>query len=103
MDADTHGLVELIHDRLSSTIFEHFINQYSFPERQAVKIVSIDLNANYQLVVHRISPNARIIVDIFHIVQLCSRAIDRARINSLKKFLIKCLVYTVYFIFQRKM
>lgn len=85
IDADTHRLVELIHDRLSRTIIEHFINQYSLSERQAVKTVSIDLNANYQLVVHRIFPNARIIVDRFHIVQLCSRAMDRVRINSLKK------------------
>ena len=85
IDADTHRLVELIRNRLSKTITEHFINSYSLSERQAVKTVSIDLNANYQLVVHRIFPNARIVVDMFHIVQLCSRALDQVRINSLKK------------------
>lgn len=85
IDAQTHQLVELIHDRLSKTIIEHFINKYSLSERQSVKTVSIDLNANYQLVVHRIFPNAQIIVDRFHIVQLCSRALDQVRISSLKR------------------
>jgi len=84
IDAQTHHLVELVHDRLSKTLIEHFINNYSLSERQAVKSVSIDLNANYQLVVHRIFPNAQIIVDRFHIIQLCSRSLDRVRINSLK-------------------
>lgn len=82
IDAQTHHLVELIHDRLSKTLNEHFINNYSLFERQAVKSVSIGLNANYQLVVHRIFPNAQIIVDRFHIVQLCSRSLDQVRINS---------------------
>ncbi|MQS77160.1 transposase [Lactobacillus halodurans] len=45
--ADTHRQVELIHNRLSRTIIEHFIKNYSLSERQAVKTVSIDLNANY--------------------------------------------------------
>ncbi|MBU5319608.1 ISL3 family transposase [Lactobacillus johnsonii] len=85
IDAQTHHLIELIHDRLSKTVTEHFINNYSLSERQAVKTVSIDLNANYQMVVHRIFPNAQIIVDRFHIVQLCSRALDQVRISCLKK------------------
>ncbi|QFR69819.1 transposase [Companilactobacillus paralimentarius] len=85
IDAQTHHLIELIHDRLSKTIIEHFINNYSLSERQAVKTVSIDLNANYQSVIHRIFPNAQIIVDRFHIVQLCSRALDQVRISCLKK------------------
>ncbi|WP_125591325.1 ISL3 family transposase [Companilactobacillus jidongensis] len=84
IDAETHHLVELIHDRLSKTIVDHFINKYSLSERQSVKSVSIDLNANYQMVVRRIFPNAQIIVDRFHIVQLCSRALDQVRIGSLK-------------------
>ena len=80
-----HHLIELIHDRLSKTIIEHFIKNYSLSERQAVKTVSIDLNANYQSVIHKIFPNAQIIVNRFHIVQLYSRALDQVRISCLKK------------------
>lgn len=85
IDAKTHHLIDLVHDRLSKTLTEHFINKYSLKERQNVKTVSIDLNANYQLIVHKIFPNAQIIVDRFHIVQLCSRALDQVRIQTLKK------------------
>lgn len=85
IDAKTHHLIDLVHDRLSRTLTEHFLNKYSLKERKAVKTVSIDLNANYQLVVHKVFPNARIIVDRFHIVQLCSRALDQVRIQTLKK------------------
>lgn len=85
IDAETHHLIDLVHDRLSKTLTEHFLNKYSLKERQNVKTVSIDLNANYQLIVRKIFPNAQIIVDRFHIVQLCSRALDQVRIQTLKE------------------
>lgn len=85
IDAKTHHLIDLVHDRLLKTITEHFINKYSLKERQNVKTVSIDLNANYQSIVHKIFPKAKIIVDRFHTVQLCSRAFDKVRIQTLNK------------------
>lgn len=85
IDAKTHHLIDLVHDRLSKTLTEHFINKYSLKERQRVKTVSIDLNANYQLVVRKVFPNAKIIVDRFHIIQLCGRSLDQVRINTLKQ------------------
>lgn len=85
IDAQTHHLIDLVHDRLSKTLTEHFINKYSLKERQRVKTVSIDLNANYQLVVRKIFPNAKIIVDRFHIIQLCGRSLDQVRIKTLNK------------------
>ncbi|WP_057767490.1 ISL3 family transposase, partial [Companilactobacillus tucceti] len=85
IDAKTHHLIDLVHDRLLKTITEHFINKYSLKERQNVKTVSIDLNANYQSIVHKIFPKAKIIVDRFHTVQLFSRAFDKVRIQTLNK------------------
>src|SRR5699024_12612146 len=45
-----------------------------------VRTITLDLNAQYQTIVYRLFPNAEIIVDIFHIVQLVSRALDKARL-----------------------
>lgn len=82
-DAEKHSLLTMLPDRLSKTIVDYFVVHYSLSERQAVKSVSIDLNANYQSVVKRIFPNARIIVDRFHIVQLVGRALDNIRTSIL--------------------
>ena len=83
-DADTHQLMTLLPTRLSMKLIEHFQNEYSLQERQQVQSVSIDLNANYQSVIRKLFPNAKIIVDRFHIVQLVGRALDQVRISTLK-------------------
>lgn len=80
-DSDSHRLVALLHDRLSKTIIDYFTNRYSVEELQTVKSVTIDLNANYQAFIHRIFPNAKIIIDRFHLVQLAGRALDQARLE----------------------
>lgn len=75
-DSETHQLVVQLHDQLSSSIINYFENRYSVQERAQVKSVVIDLNAQYQRFIHRLFPNAKIIIDHFHIVQLASRALD---------------------------
>lgn len=83
IDAQTHNLVTLLPDRLTKHIVDYFLNQYSLAERQAVEAVTMDLNAQYQHFIHRIFPNAEIIIDRFHIVQLAGRALDQARLAIL--------------------
>ena len=83
-DAQTHKLVVKLPDRLSSTIINYFENRYSKFERDQVESVVIDLNAQYQRFIHRPFPNAKIIIDRFHIVQLAGRALDSCRITLTK-------------------
>ncbi|MQS90331.1 ISL3 family transposase [Companilactobacillus mishanensis] len=83
-DADTHRLMTLLPKRLSMDIIEHFQREYSLEERQQVQSVSIDLNANYQSVIRRLFPKAKIIVDRFHIIQLVGRSLDQVRISTLR-------------------
>lgn len=83
-DSETHQLVATLHDRLSPSIIDYFENRYSKKERAQVKTVVIDLNAQYQSFIYRLFPNARIIIDRFHIVQLVGRALDNCRVNILK-------------------
>lgn len=83
-DSETHQLVATLHDRLSPSIIDYFENRYSKKERAQVKTVVIDLNAQYQSFIYRLFPNARIIIDRFHIVQLVGRALNNCRVNILK-------------------
>ncbi|WP_162257073.1 transposase, partial [Ligilactobacillus acidipiscis] len=76
-----HDLVTLLPDRLSQTIREYFTNTYTLSERQKVQLVTMDLNAQYQTFVRRLFPNALIVFDRFHIVQLAGRALDHERLR----------------------
>lgn len=82
-DADTHELMTLLPSRVSSKVIEHFLAEYSLQERQQVQSVTIDLNANYQNVIHRLFPKAVIVIDRFHVIQLIGRALDKARVSAL--------------------
>lgn len=52
IDGDTHKLVSLLGDRLNKTIKDFFISHYSLSERQAVRTITMDMNAAYQRFVH---------------------------------------------------
>lgn len=82
LDADSHKLVELLSDRRLATIKDYFLS-YSLENRLRVRTVTMDLNANYQSIIHMIFPKAKIIIDRFHIVQMLGRNIDRERLNTL--------------------
>ncbi|WP_407894865.1 ISL3 family transposase [Lacticaseibacillus sp. N501-2] len=85
IDADTHKAVKVLSGRLNKDIKEFFINQYSVDDRAAVKRVVMDMNASYQAIVHELFPNAMIIIDRFHIVQLIARTMDQIRVQCLKQ------------------
>ncbi|HES0440497.1 TPA: ISL3 family transposase, partial [Streptococcus pyogenes] len=84
-DAETHQIVTKLQDRLSPTIVDYFESRYSKAERECVQSVVIDLNAQYQSFIYRLFPNANIIIDRFHLVQLAGRALDNCRISILKQ------------------
>ena len=66
----SHDIVAILENRLTKTIRENFMNRYTNRERAAVKSVVVDLNARYIKFIKALFPNARIIIDRFHIVQL---------------------------------
>lgn len=84
-DAVSHKLVTFLPDRLTKDIVDYFINRYSLKERQQVKTVVVDMNAQYSHFIKRIFPNAEIIIDRFHIIQLVGRALDQSRLHLLKQ------------------
>ena len=66
----SHDIVAILENRLTKTIREHFMNRYTNRERAAVKSAVVDLNTQYIKFIKALFPNARIIIDRFHIVQL---------------------------------
>ena len=43
------------------------------------------MNAAYQLIVHELFPNAIVVIDRFHIIQLLAHAMDQIRVQCLKQ------------------
>lgn len=85
IDGDTHKMVSLLGNRLNKTIKDFFMSHYSLKERSAVRTITMDMNAAYQLFIKEVFPNAQIIIDRFHIVQLLGRAMDQERLSTLKQ------------------
>jgi transposase len=92
IDADSHKPICLRADRLNAHIKDFFIAHYSTEERGKVKRVVMDMNAAYQSLVPQLFPNAEIVIDRFHVIQLIGRALDQIRIQCLKSLSEHCRV-----------
>lgn len=86
IDADTHVIQDILPNRLKQTIFDHFMRFPPFV-RGLFRTVTCDLNSYYADLIKALFPNAKIIVDRFHIVQMLNRAVNSMRtdlMNSLE-------------------
>ncbi|EGQ18049.1 hypothetical protein HMPREF9372_3824, partial [Sporosarcina newyorkensis 2681] len=57
----------------------------SLLDRKCVKTVTIDMNAGYATVIEELFPNAEIIIDRFHLVQLINRSMNKCRIQVMNQ------------------
>ncbi|MYV16362.1 ISL3 family transposase [Furfurilactobacillus milii] len=80
IDGDSHQLLELLPDRLIKTI-KRFFNGFDLNNRKRVTSVVMDLNANYGRIIHGLFPNAKIVIDRFHLVQMLGRSLDDTRVK----------------------
>src|SRR5699024_11761314 len=78
----TGNIIDILDNRTSYKIKEHFIGNYERKALNKVKTVSIDMNAGYINVIKEVFPKAQIIIDRFHIVQLINRAMNMTRVRS---------------------
>ena len=85
VDNDTSQIYQILPDRLKSSI-THYFDRFSLKERKRVKSVSTDLNSYYQGLVRRYFPNAKLVVDRFHIVSMLTRAFNQVRVAVMKQF-----------------
>ena len=79
-DAVSHRIVDVVADRKLKSLKDHFY-RYSLKLRQKVKIVTIDMYESYMSLIKQLFPNAKIIIDRFHIVQSLNRALNMSRVH----------------------
>jgi transposase len=84
-DAQTHEIIDILDSARKVDIREHF-RRYSLSVRNQVKSIVIDMNMGYKNLIQELFPQASIIIDGFHIVQLTNRALNRTRIQVMNRF-----------------
>lgn len=84
-DSVSHQILDILPDNLSNTIEKHFLN-YSLKARNQVKTIVVDMNAGYFKLAKRLFPNASVIIDRFHLVQLISRSLNITRIKTMNLY-----------------
>ncbi|KDE62434.1 hypothetical protein FUSO3_07910, partial [Fusobacterium necrophorum BL] len=62
-----------------------FFQTFPMEEHKKVQVITTDLYEPYLQILPKLFPNAQIILDRFHIVQLISRAFLQARIQLMKQ------------------
>ncbi|MGV3093813.1 ISL3 family transposase [Streptococcus pluranimalium] len=91
-DFETRQIVTVLEDNKQTTIKNFF---YKFPRkgRETVKVVTVDMSGSYIPIIKKLFPNARIVLDRFHIIQHLSRAMMSTRIAIMKSFDTQSLPY----------
>lgn len=87
-DFETKKIITILENRTQTTIRNHFF-RYSKEARNSVKVVTVDMSA----MIPKLFPNAKIVIDRFHIVQHMSRALNHTRIQLMTQFDKKSLEY----------
>ena len=79
-DFDSLKVITILDGRTQATIRNHFL-RYSRQDRNRVKVITMDMFSPYYDIARKLFPNAKIVLDRFHIVQHLSRAMNRVRIQ----------------------
>ncbi|ALT80954.1 Transposase, IS204/IS1001/IS1096/IS1165 [Streptococcus macedonicus ACA-DC 198] len=84
-DFDSLTILAILDGRTQATIRNHFL-RYSRQVRNRVKVITMDMFSPYYDIAKKLFPNAKIVLDRFHIVQHLSRAMNRVRIQIMNQF-----------------
>lgn len=84
-NADTKQIIDIIEDRRLTSLQTYF-KHYTKEARLSVKHIVIDMYAPYISLIKELFPCAKIVLDKFHLVQHISRALNKTRIQMMKKF-----------------
>ena len=79
----TGQTIDIVEDRKLFNLLNYF-SYYSFKARKSVKFIIIDMYAPYVSLIQKMFPNAKIIIDTFHLIQLISRSLNKTRIRAMK-------------------
>ena len=80
MDGETNELIDILPDRRLPKI-ENYFSGFSLANRKQVKYVVSDIYQPYITLTKRVFPNAKVVLDKFHLVQHIGRAFQKIRIK----------------------
>ncbi|UXV34972.1 ISL3 family transposase [Staphylococcus sp. IVB6181] len=83
-DGDTHQIVDILPDRRKRALFAYFI-RFDREVRKRVETVTTDMYSPYISLFKQLFPNAKIILDRFHLVQALNRELNRVRIRIMNE------------------
>lgn len=95
-NAKNHDIITILPGRRNKDIKDFFLTHYSLKNREKVTRVVMDFNAQYQSVIALIFPNAKIVADNFHLVQMALRSLNQTRVQLMKLFNKKSRQYRVF-------
>lgn len=84
VDGKTGKTIDIVEDRRLVSLMKYF-SYYTRAARIKVKLIVIDMYSPYISLIKTMFPNANIIIDKFHLVNLISTALNKTRINAMKK------------------
>ncbi len=82
MDYKESRIIDIVEDRRKHILIKHF-SRYPKDIREKVKYIVIDMYKPYMQLIYELFPNAKIILDRFHIVNLINRALNKTRITTM--------------------
>ncbi len=95
-DAKSGKTIDVVLDRTIDNL-EKYFSYYLKETREKVKYVVMDMYKPYIGLIKNMFSNALIIIDMFHIVQLISRSLNKTRIKIMKKDKLNYRKYKRYF------
>ncbi len=82
MDYNQSQIIDIVEDRRKHLLIKHF-SRYPQEVREKVKRIVIDMYKPYIHLIYELFPNAKIILDRFHIVNHINRALNKTRIKAM--------------------
>lgn len=82
-NGETGQTIDIVEDRKLLSLLTYF-SYYDTKARHSVKYIIIDMYAPYVSLIKKMFPNAKIVIDSFHLVQLISRSLNKTRIRAMK-------------------
>lgn len=79
-NADNGKIIDILEERTLEYLKGYF-RRFTLEARKGVKEIVIDMYSAYMSLINSLFPNAKIVTDRFHIVQLISRALNKTRIK----------------------
>lgn len=83
-DLDRNCVIAVLPDRLKATLERWLAEELTEKERNAIKIVSMDMWRPYRQAAHKMLPQAEIVADRFHVMKQLNHQLDLLRRNLRK-------------------